>query len=527
MSGIPSPDYKAISLATIAVNTCAALMVFDLTFSARLFYTSKDLSFARVGYVSDTNARILVREPVVEHHPVSLRYWKSGRPAYDYNAVVVNASLQSYLVSPDENTDFTAVFDAGSLLPDTRYEYMVSNNKSGAFITAPAPGHTSKSAGNSFTFLHSSCTVPNFPYAPFRHKLSNPGFKHLAKVLPALKAQFMVFLGDFIYIDIPHRFGIDKESYRREYRWVYASPDWPSVTNQKGSELPWIHVYDDHEISNDWDKNETGVYTSAADAWNHYQVSVNPPPMRSNVSYFSFIQGPASFFLMDTRRYRTPFDKTNGTWEGTNSTKSMLGSQQRQDLIDWLKRKEPAGVKWKVVVSSIPFTKNWRWQSEDTWAGYLGERQVLLEAMWDASRDDEVGVVVLSGDRHEFAATAFPPPTTGPNANRWPSTATVHEFSASPMSMFYLPIRTYRQDDDEDVCLKYLPDGNSKFGALKITSPPTSDQSTLHYSLYVDGEEAWRYTITTPTSNAALKKDAPFLWLRETVKSQKILSRSR
>jgi len=357
---------------------------------------------------------------------------------------------------------------------------------------------------------------------PFRHHLANPGFKHL-ELLPALKAQFMVFLGDFIYIDVPRRFGTDKETYRREYRWVYASPDWPSVTNQQGSELPWIHVYDDHEISNDWDKNETGVYSSAADAWDHYQVSVNPPSKRPGVSYFEFVQGPAAFFLLDTRRYRTPFDKTNGTWRGTNSRKSMLGAQQRQDVLDWIKRKEPAGIKWKIVVSSIPFTKNWRFGWEDTWAGYLGERQILLEAMWAASTQDGVGFVVLSGDRHEFAATAFPPPKNGPDAHRWPTSATVHEFSASPMSMFYLPVRTYRQDDDDDKCLKYLPDGNSKFGALKITNPPTTDQSTLDYTLYIDGGEAWRYTLmTTPVS--AQTTQSRFSWLRDMAKSHKIIS---
>jgi alkaline phosphatase D len=70
--------------------------------------------------------------------------------------------------------------------------------------------------------------------------------------------------------------------------------------------------------------------------------------------------------------------------------------------------------------------------------------------MWDVGlRGGGVGVVVLSGDRHEFGATAFPPP---PGA-RWPLSATVHEFSASPLSMFYLPTRTYVQKDEEDVCI--------------------------------------------------------------------------
>lgn len=39
----------------------------------------------------------------------------------------------------------------------------------------------------------------------------------------------MLFLGDFIYIDVPKRFGVTVEDYRREYRQVYSSPDWPAV----------------------------------------------------------------------------------------------------------------------------------------------------------------------------------------------------------------------------------------------------------------------------------------------------------
>jgi len=45
---------------------------------------------------------------------------------------------------------------------------------------------------------------------------------------------------------------------------------------------------------------------------------------------------------------------------------------------------------------------------------------------------------------------------------------------------------------------RYIPDGNSKFGAVEITSPPKADQSLLRYRLFVNGEEAWSYTITTP-----------------------------
>ena len=297
----------------------------------------------------------------------------------------------------------------------------------------------------------------------------------------------MLFLGDFIYIDVPRRFGSDKETYRRDYRQVYASPDWPSVSTS----LPWIHVIDDHEIANDWDRNTSHPYPSAIDPWNLYHASVNPPPVRPNVTYYSFTQGPASFFLLDTRRYRTP----EFAAAASSPSKSMLGPMQLSDLLTFLKAPSPAGVHWKFVVSSVPFTRNWRFGDADTWGGYLHERQRILEDMWDVGATTSTGVVVLSGDRHEFAATSFPPP----EGSRWPIAATVHEFSTSPLSMFYLPVRTYREVDGEgDVCIKYIPDGLSKFGAVEIETLRGGEQSLLRFRLFVDGEEAWEYVLSSP-----------------------------
>jgi len=239
------------------------------------------------------------------------------------------------------------------------------------------------------------------------------------------------------------------EDYRRKYRQVYASPDWPSV----GQNLSWIHILDDHEIANDWSANTTGVYQAAVEPWHHYHASVNPPVAhvagtrdmkRWGATYYEFVQGPASFFLLDTRTYRSsnslPFEDQN---------KTMLGAQQLGDFLYWLHRPEPKGVKWKIVASSVPFTKNWRVNGKDTWAGFLVERQRILEAMWSTGANG-YGVVILSGDRHEFAATKFAPPAD----SQWPETATVHEFSTSPLNQFFSPVGSYKQTDEVDAEIK-------------------------------------------------------------------------
>ena len=466
--GVPSPTSLFWSAVTFLINLALLAMVLDLVYRAPLLHPVHSLSMARVGHVTDHDAKVLVREPRTFEYPLFMSYRYADAPLDVHNAYRaqdVSWKSAGSIRDLDDSTDFTGTFTLDGLKPDTRYQYTSSNNHTGYFVTAPRPGRLPQRHDNVFTFLHSSCIKPRFPYNPFQHPLEVPGFKHLAKLLPSLGAQFMIFLGDFIYIDVPHRFGKDRETYRREYRQVYASPDWPSVSSNAGAELPWIHVWDDHEIENDWDQSTTGVYKGAVDAYKVYHTSVNPPSVRPGATYFSFVQGPASFFMLDTRSYRDPFDGTDGSYNETDYRKSMLGKQQLTDLLQWLSTPEPTGVRWKVVISSIPFTKNWRFGSEDTWAGYLGERKMILEAMWDVGLRGGVGVVILSGDRHEFAATSFPPPSEGKvqglnmiggglKTKKWPLSATVHEFSVSPLSMFYLPVRTYRMDDEEDVCVK-------------------------------------------------------------------------
>ena len=103
-------------------------------------------------------------------------------------------------------------------------------------------------------------------------------------------------------------------------------------------------------------------------------------------------------------------------------------------------------MRFKILVSSVPFTHNWRVNAEDTWAGYEVERRKILEAMWDCMASDQgIGVLVLSGDRHEFAETRFEPPLS---RKEWRRDVVPVEFSTSPLSMFYLPVRTYRGDGE-------------------------------------------------------------------------------
>lgn len=475
--GSPSlTDNPILTLVSFLINALCFAAVYDATYTLPNYHKGHDLSFARTGWVSDHSARILVREPsssdYVKHSPVYVVSWREQTYPGPVKAPVRWNTLQ--VGEFTEETDYAVSVTIPGLKPGTKYQYLTTGNHTGSFTTAPKQGTKGK-----FTFLSTSCIKQRVPYNPFTHPLHIPGFKILGSLLPELKAQFMLFLGDFIYIDVPMRPGKDIEAYRMNYRQIYSSADWPGV----GDHLPWIHVYDDHEIANDWDKGESGLYAAAVDPYKSYQHQVNPPPVRENSTYYTFNWGPASFFLLDTRRYRSP----NGVADGPEKT--MLGAAQLHELLEWLRRSDK-DIQWKFIVSSVPLTKNWQINGNDTWRGFQWERSKILEAAWSVKG---AGVVVLSGDRHEFAATAFPPPPNSP----YPASATVHEFSCSPLSQFYLPVRTYKQRDKEDVLIKYIPDGNSKFGAVEIDST-SPGQAVLKYRLFVDGKEVWNWILTNP-----------------------------
>lgn len=136
---------------------------------------------------------------------------------------------------------------------------------------------------------------------------------------------------------------------------------------------------------------------------------------------------------------------------------------------------------FKFIVSSVPFTSLWQFDAQaDSWAAYPEEKALLLRQFQSVPN-----VIILSGDRHEFAAIEF----NGPES--W--SHTVLEISCSPFSMFSIPmIRTLKMASDahverrrlhvtniegvetatlqselvpEEKVLRYIPDGNHKWSA--------------------------------------------------------------
>ncbi|KAF7368921.1 Alkaline phosphatase family protein [Mycena venus] len=446
------------SFTGLLLNMFAFLACMDFIYRAHILHSSESLAFSRTGYVDSTSARIVLREPAIPS-PLRFTYTDSTRSG----AKVVHVPELT------EESDFTATIKLAGLIPGMRYFYNISGTHTGSFVT---------SAKNlkKFSIISTSCQKPFYPYSPFSHALAIPGLSHLARHVESEPPEFILFLGDFIYSDLPVQLdSLTTKFYRQLYRQIYASPSWTRTLR----DLPWIHIFDDHEFINDYHPgivNGEALYSSAMDPFEHYQRAANPPRSDNDVrkTYTQFQRGDASFFVLDTRTYRsTPPAKASGE----KGRRTMLGAEQLAELLQWIKTEKG----WKVLVSGVPMTRNWSEGSDemDSWAGYLDEREVILQALWRVG-----GGIIISGDRHEHATVKFRPPPG------YPESHTVIEFSTSPLSFFYQPfLREYVSHDET---IFNLPQGSSKFGQFSFDS---SDKESwvIGFELIVDGQMAWNY----------------------------------
>lgn len=464
------------------INLILTLFSLDSTFRTTVFYAEEDLSFSRVGAVGETWAKVHVRIP-----PNDLNSNLDGTIYQTTGAQLVYRPMKpigNWLLGPalitSNSTDWTTVGKIDQLSPGQTYEYRLNSlddfdqphqlfDTVGHFKTAPDTTLLSnpKSDGGSFTFAYSSCIKPGFPYNPLRHPLHNDGAEILSDFVKALNLDFVLLLGDFIYADSPIYLGSSIKNYWKKYRQSFATHGWKKIIQFTRT----IHIYDDHEIFNDWagngnDTNE--IFKPANKAYSDYLGSGNYEGPGSGKNYYWFRYGDAGFFVWDCRRYRSPNENFD------DESKTMLGIDQKTTFISWLSAVNST-VTFKFVISSTPFMSLWSGPDGgiDTWAGFLTERNELMDYM-----EFVPNLIVLSGDRHEFAAGTI--------------RDTVFEFSTSPLNQFWLPIRTLSAENGlgktgEDKLIKYIPDGIHKFSTLNVDCRDPQ-RPVVNFKLYIDEE---------------------------------------
>ena len=352
--------------------------------------------------------------------------------------------------------------DATGLEPDSEYHYRFSI---GDFSTPPARTRTFAAPGtvpDRFRFAFSSCQNWEQGYYAAYRDLVEQG-----------DIDAFVFLGDYIYeyasggyADARGRqTGQDFECETVEqYRERYALYHGDALLQAAHALVPWIITWDDHEVDNDYagdiseqDDDVEAFRTrraAAYQAWyEHMPVRLDPPDGPDYAIYRSFAHGDlVRFHVLDTRQYRsdqqrgTPFvEQLGDDLQVRNETltndpgHTMLGAEQREWLIGSV---ETSNAVWDVLAQQVfMFGGNVIAGAEppvvvvDTWDGYAGERQTVLDAL-GATADN---LIVLTGDFHsaavaELRADPFDPsrPVVGA------------EFMASSISSSFF-------DDDETV----------------------------------------------------------------------------
>ncbi len=252
----------------------------------------------------------------------------------------------------------------------------------------------------------------------------------------------VVFVGDYIYEGPTHyrrrvrRHPIDVEAqgYSLEaYRAHHASYKLDPDLRANHAAHPWMMVWDDHEVVNDYDGQNPGdaeltpeqflqVRASAYQAYfEHAPISPTRAPLGSQANFHALRQWGrlAHFWLLDTRQWRDGAacqDPVHSPYKGRllwdcepsgSAQRSMLGMAQEHWLGEGLASSRCA---WRFIVQTTQMapgrfaTPVGPLQYADGWDAFPAARERLMAAIAEPRVPD---VVVLGGDVHRHVAASL------------------------------------------------------------------------------------------------------------------------
>ena len=235
------------------------------------------------------------------------------------------------------------------------------------------------------------------------------------------------FLGDYIYEgtargDIVRNYAKRGWSFSlADYRDRYAQYKSDKDLQAAHAAFPWIVTWDDHEVENNYaggidksaERNKFALLqrASAYQAFYEHMPVRAPRPQGPDLKLYRSASygGLASFFVLDTRQYRSPEVPLCGEISQTPSgycpasvdpSRTMLGADQRGWLLKGLSDSTTA---WNFVTQSVRFAQQdsnpdlakHTFDGVDNWMGYVVDRQMILDRFATTKNP-----VVLSGDSH-------------------------------------------------------------------------------------------------------------------------------
>lgn len=374
--------------------------------------SNEDVTVMRLGFVSPTSISVFALTP--DATLLDFQYRLSNTPTWT-SASMVAAAHASYT--------FTG------LSPGTEYDYQVlvtgqeqPPRFSGSVKTARVQGTRGITK-----FSWGGCFNGNAQFGPIKY----PAFGH--KMLPftqikKVNPDFIIFTGDFVYVDHPYFKGLELEDYRIRYRESFGEASF----NENAHSLSTLFMYDDHEIMDNYDGHDAAMdaehclgsrcfniksmYTNGIAVWRELIHNTNPqvsslgltylPAMGDStpVMYYDFVRNDVAFFVADCRGFRS-----GGKLKYTDPAKTVLGAQQLAALKLWIQTANTdSNIIFKFIVTPDPFTNflNPVHTGNDGWSQFEAERNDILSFI---QTNNIRNIHFLSSDLHvPFVATLRP-----------------------------------------------------------------------------------------------------------------------
>jgi alkaline phosphatase D len=301
----------------------------------------------------------------------AVRIWPKDAP---------DQARRIYGASIERDTDYVAVLEVAGLKPSTAYAYRVELGAPGASLVT-----LDDRSGELRTLapLGARGQLRVALGADIGTQLKQPIFDQIRAVQPDL----LLLLGDNVYAD---EMGVDFASYAQAYVNGWQIRNLAELLRV----VPSFMIWDDHEIVDNFAPGSSARYRPARQAYELFVNARNPAPVRPGTLYYTFDAGDVSFFVLDERSHRSPENQADGP------DKTMLGSDQKQALLAWLRC---SNARLKVIASSVTFS-DWGSTGTDCWVGYSNEREEIFSFIAAHAIDD---VLLVSGDQHWSAVFRY------------------------------------------------------------------------------------------------------------------------
>ncbi|MCF6387704.1 alkaline phosphatase D family protein [Mycobacterium sp. MBM] len=335
---------------------------------------------------------------------------------------------QRGMVSATPESAHTVHVELVGLAPAAEYFYRFRTggylSATGRTRTAPAPD-----ASAALTMCFASCS--NFEQGWFT------GYRRLAEDHPDL----VVHLGDYQYETVARDGAVRRHvgpetvtlaHYRQRMAQYRTDPDLQAAH----AVAPWLVVFDDHELDNNWaadvpESPQSDFPARRAAAMQAYHENMplrsSARPRGTGMQLYRRVQwgALATFHMLDTRQYRT--DQACGDVydadcpELHSPGRTLTGPDQERWLLEGLRGSR---ARWDILGQQVFFAPldvlagPRRGVNADAWDGYGACRERITAGLADVRN-----AVVLTGDVHSHWAAEISDPRSGPVATELVTTS--------------------------------------------------------------------------------------------------------